>query len=271
MSHEPVQRGAATPDDRRLVRPYAPVPGPASSSPPSPLFVPGPAAFPGSEPPPGPAWPESGPPAFPGPTGPRAAGSVPYPTAAPAAGGRPAVSPAEDGRGGSRLKVAVLTLLALAAVGALASVLLGPDAAPPKASPPLRLPNPVLPAHSRAAVTDEPASAPGSPSPSLSPSPTPDRSTSQKVQSPTGAPGPSATRPTSPATTAEDGTLRPGDRGPEVRTLQERLRAQGFTYVNVTGVYDGNTRRGVSQLQSDRNITGDPRGIYGPATRAAFE
>ncbi|MFD8984403.1 peptidoglycan-binding protein [Streptomyces sp. NPDC059564] len=66
------------------------------------------------------------------------------------------------------------------------------------------------------------------------------------------------------------GTLRPGDRGPEVRALQERLYGQGFTYVSPTGVYDNQTRRGVAQLQRDRDIKGDPNGVYGPATRAAF-
>lgn len=75
----------------------------------------------------------------------------------------------------------------------------------------------------------------------------------------------SATPPTPPA-----GTLRPGDRGAEVRTLQQRLHGQGFTYITVNGVYDDATRRGVAQLQSDRGLTGDPSGIYGPYTRAAF-
>ncbi|MET8755833.1 peptidoglycan-binding domain-containing protein, partial [Streptomyces sp. NPDC004667] len=55
---------------------------------------------------------------------------------------------------------------------------------------------------------------------------------------------------------------RPGHRGPR--------DGQGFTYVSQTGVYDEQTRRGVAQLQRDRDIKGDPRGIYGPATRAAF-
>ncbi|MFC5722266.1 peptidoglycan-binding protein [Streptomyces gamaensis] len=67
-----------------------------------------------------------------------------------------------------------------------------------------------------------------------------------------------------------DGTLRPGDRGAQVSALQRRLFGQGFTYVEVTGVYDDRTRRGVAQLQSDRDLRGDPSGIYGPHTRAAF-
>ncbi|MGW2988906.1 peptidoglycan-binding domain-containing protein, partial [Streptomyces goshikiensis] len=76
--------------------------------------------------------------------------------------------------------------------------------------------------------------------------------------------------PSAGITAAGGGTLRPGDRGSEVRALQERLHGQGFTYVVVNGVYDGRTRRGVAQLQSDRGISGDPQGVYGPATRAAF-
>ena len=61
-----------------------------------------------------------------------------------------------------------------------------------------------------------------------------------------------------------------GDSGPEVRALQERLHGQGFTYVSVTGEYDSQTKRGVAQLQRDRDIKGDQPGVYGPATRAAF-
>lgn len=56
-----------------------------------------------------------------------------------------------------------------------------------------------------------------------------------------------------------------------MRALQERLYGQGFTYVSPTGVYDDQTRRGVAQLQRDRDIKGDPKGVYGPATRAAFD
>ncbi|GGZ72244.1 hypothetical protein GCM10010371_35080 [Streptomyces subrutilus] len=77
-----------------------------------------------------------------------------------------------------------------------------------------------------------------------------------------------ATGPAAPPAGA--GTLRPGDGGAEVRALQERLQGQGFTYVSVTGLYDDRTRRGAARLQSDRGITGDPEGVYGPATRAAF-
>ena len=78
----------------------------------------------------------------------------------------------------------------------------------------------------------------------------------------------------SPRATGEaadaDGTLRAGDRGPAVAQLQRLLFAQGFTYVTVDGDYDAATVRGVAQLQQDRDLTGDPSGVYGPATRAAL-
>ncbi|WP_229851540.1 peptidoglycan-binding protein [Streptomyces roseolus] len=53
--------------------------------------------------------------------------------------------------------------------------------------------------------------------------------------------------------------------------LQQLLFGQGFTYVTTTGTYDKATRRGVAQLQSDRGLSGDPEGVYGPDTRASLE
>ncbi|MFD7033394.1 peptidoglycan-binding protein [Streptomyces sp. NPDC059917] len=76
--------------------------------------------------------------------------------------------------------------------------------------------------------------------------------------------------PVPPPPSPSDDSLRPGDSGSDVRKLQQRLYGQGFTYVGVNGVYDDQTRRGVAQLQSDRGLTGDPSGVYGPHTRAAF-
>ena len=75
--------------------------------------------------------------------------------------------------------------------------------------------------------------------------------------------------PASPPTTGPR-TLHSGDTGPDVRELQHLLFDQGFTYVSMTGVYDAATVRGVTQLQQDRGLTCDPRGVYGPCTRAAL-
>ncbi|WP_405009634.1 peptidoglycan-binding protein [Kitasatospora sp. NBC_01539] len=76
---------------------------------------------------------------------------------------------------------------------------------------------------------------------------------------------------TSAATAPADGVLRQGDSGPAVARLQQLLFGQGFTYVSRTAVFDAATLRGVTQLQHDRGLTGDPAGVYGPATRRSLE
>ncbi|MCY0956059.1 peptidoglycan-binding protein [Streptomyces sp. H27-H5] len=152
----------------------------------------------------------------------------------------------------------------------------------PRVAPPSGLSVPVLPARSPDVGPDEDGSQPPAPvSPAV---PSASASASGATGRGAGAPsippgrGAATTAPASPRRpptaspgNGTSGTLKPGDRGSEVRALQERLHGQGFTYVSTTGVYDEQTRRGVAQLQSDRSITGDPRGIYGPATRAAFD
>ncbi|MCX4776308.1 peptidoglycan-binding domain-containing protein [Streptomyces sp. NBC_01264] len=248
-------------DDRLLVRPYV-----APSGPP-----PGP---------PAPAWPEETGRIFvPTHFGPSVveSGSSRGPGAEPDPAQRTAdpAAPAVDRRG-SRLPLVGLALLALGAAGALAFLLRGPDHEPPRAVIPPDLSVPVLPARSPGAGEEPPPAgpttgAPGSPSASApqvtgQPSSGPSASASRDPK----PGGPTGTRPTPGGGGAGGGTLSPGDRGAEVRALQERLHAQGFTYVSVTGVYDEQTRRGVMQLQQNRSITGDPLGVYGPATRAAF-
>ncbi|MCX4631574.1 peptidoglycan-binding domain-containing protein [Streptomyces sp. NBC_01443] len=243
MSHHP-DESASVPDDRRLVGPYV-----ASSQRPYRATTP--------------AWPHTGP--------------VPVSFRAPDGRleddpQRPAgATGAADARAGRRdrggpLLPAVLALLALGAAGGLVFLLSGPDPRPERAVAPPELSVPMLPARSsgagdepspegsvRASASSAAASASAGPSASRTPKSTPPPSASAGQQ-PTGA----------------SGTLRMGDRGPEVSALQERLRGQGFTYVDVTGVYDSQTKRGVAQLQRDRDIKGDQPGVYGPATRAAF-
>ncbi|WP_371614470.1 peptidoglycan-binding protein [Streptomyces sp. NBC_00454] len=174
-------------------------------------------------------------------------------------------------QGGSQLAVSVLALLALAVAGALTLLLGGTEEEPPRAVTRPDLSVPVLPARSpgageEPAPTGEPGGPTGTGNPSRSatapPAPGPGAGASREPEQ-SGSTG--ASPPPAGA-----GTLRPGDSGPEVRTLQGRLYAQGFTYVSVTGVYDEQTRRGVTQLQQNRSIKGDPQGVYGPNTRAAF-
>ncbi|MGW6821268.1 peptidoglycan-binding protein [Streptomyces sp. NPDC055005] len=178
------------------------------------------------------------------------------------------------------LPVAALALLGLAVAGGLVYLTAGPEPESPRVAPPSGLSVPVLPARSPDAGPDADRAEPSA-SPAVPPSSTSESSAAGRgAEGPSASPGRGATPTTTPspsrppAAAPGDGvsaTLRPGDRGPEVRALQERLHGQGFTYVSTTGVYDEQTRRGVAQLQGDRSITGDPRGIYGPATRAAFD
>ncbi|MGW1773388.1 peptidoglycan-binding protein [Streptomyces sp. NPDC002104] len=250
-------------DDRLLVRPYVAPSGP----------LPGPSAA---------AWPDEagrifvptdfGPPAeAPGPS--PASGSRPVPAQRTASAAGPAGVAATDRRG-SRLPLVGLALLALGAAGVLAFLLPGPDQEPRRAVVPPKLSVPVLPARSPGAGEESPAAGESvSPPPPGNPSPTASPATGRPSSGPSGrttrSPKPADPTGTRPAP-GGGGTLGPGDRGAEVRALQERLHGQGFTYVSVTGVYDEQTRRGVLQLQQNRSIEGDPPGVYGPATRAVF-
>ncbi|MFF3722576.1 peptidoglycan-binding protein [Streptomyces erythrochromogenes] len=268
MSQHPDENGLA-PDDALLVRPYV-----AHSGPPPARAE-------------APSWPQTGPFAFPGPAhgavqgpahgtahssahGPDAAVPAPESVAAgarvPAARGARESAGAGSGRR-SRLPVAVAGLFALAAVGALVLLLTGPDPEPPRAEPPADLSLPALPARSPDTGAQSPGAVPSARSaePSATATGGPQATTSPGTKPPT-TPSASAARPSSAYV-----TLRMGDTGPEVRALQELLHGQGFTYVSVTGVYDGQTKRGVGQLQRDRSIKGDPQGVYGPNTQAAME
>ncbi|GLX16877.1 MULTISPECIES: peptidoglycan-binding domain-containing protein [Streptomyces] len=240
MSPHPDENGPE-PDDRHLVRPYVAVP----------------------EDPYGPAYPDwpSLPESLEETTQPLPR-VAPVPPAGPAAADhRHAPAPR-----GSRLAPAALALVALAGAGALVFLLSGPEPQSPPASARPDLNLPALPARSPGAgeteIRNQAATAKPSGSATRSPSAPPSSS-----KPATGSPTPSGKPEKQPGSS---GTLRPGDKGPEVRVLQERLYGQGFTYVKVTGVYDGQTKRGVAQLQRDRDIKGDPSGVYGPATRAAF-
>ncbi|MFJ3979093.1 peptidoglycan-binding protein [Streptomyces sp. NPDC090021] len=256
MSQDPDENGLA-PDDTLLVRPYV-----APSGPPARAEAP--------------AWPQSGPYAFPAPADASAGGAGHRPEAGvrapvtvpelrpPVAAARHRRHAAGAGRR-SRLAPAVGTVLGLAAVGGLVLLLTGPDPQPPRAEPPAELTVPALPGGPAAdAEPSGPTASARSAAASAPAGDVPARTTSPAAK-PSTAPSASAARPS-----GAYATLRMGDSGPEVRALQELLLGQGFTYVSVTGVYDGQTKRGVGQLQRDRSIKGDPQGVYGPNTRAAM-
>ncbi|WP_030323261.1 peptidoglycan-binding domain-containing protein [Streptomyces sp. NRRL B-3229] len=96
------------------------------------------------------------------------------------------------------------------------------------------------------------------------------------------APRPSATAPAAPVPTptpsgAGDpdgaGTLREGDRGPEVTDLQERLRHIPNVYDNgsTDGTYDATLAAAVARFQLWYGIRGDEDGVYGDDTRHDLE
>ncbi|WP_161791341.1 peptidoglycan-binding domain-containing protein, partial [Streptacidiphilus jiangxiensis] len=180
------------------------------------------------------------------------------------ADGRGAQREARRGRRRSAALTAALVLAAVAAVGVL--VVATSDGRTPSAGGTPQAARAALPT-TGGAGTSAPATRPrGSASPGAAHSHAPAVPTSAAASVPA-----SATPAASASPAATDGTLRPGDSGPAVARLQQLLFQQGFTYVSVTGVYDTATTRGVTQLQQDRGITGDPAGVYGPASRAALD
>ncbi|MER8186403.1 peptidoglycan-binding domain-containing protein [Kitasatospora sp. NPDC094015] len=184
---------------------------------------------------------------------------------------RPAARPVPARRrpAGTTLGLAAVIVLLLGGAGYLA---LRPAPAPPRpaaapAAPGAPTPAvPALPAATAGTATPgagTAASAAAGATRSAAPSTTPATPTSARPSG-TGTPSgqPTATGPR---------VLTLGDTGADVADLQERLFGQGFTYVSATGTFDEATRRGIAQLQSNRGITGDPAGVYGPRTRAALE
>ena len=86
----------------------------------------------------------------------------------------------------------------------------------------------------------------------------------------TAAPAPTTTTtaPT-PVTTVPDASLRPGDKGPDVLALQQRLRSLGYWLGTPDGTYGHLTEQAVTAFQKAGRLDRD--GIAGPATRARLE
>jgi hypothetical protein len=107
-------------------------------------------------------------------------------------------------------------------------------------------------------------------------------SSSGKGQSPIVVPPPVTTFPkttptttpvvTTPATTTTaaktTGTLKSGDRGPAVVSLQRRLIALGYGIGKADGVYGPATVRAITAFQSSSGLAAD--GVAGPATLNAL-
>ncbi len=71
-----------------------------------------------------------------------------------------------------------------------------------------------------------------------------------------------------PGPAAASGTLRPGDRGPAVLALQQRLRSLGYWLGTPDGSYGGLTVQAVTAFQKVEGMERD--GIVGPGTSAAL-
>jgi len=65
-------------------------------------------------------------------------------------------------------------------------------------------------------------------------------------------------------------TLQVGSQGPDVATLQQALNRLGMLQAAPTGNYDDQTWAAVRTFQASVGGTGDPDGVFGPATRSAL-
>lgn len=82
------------------------------------------------------------------------------------------------------------------------------------------------------------------------------------------APGPARPSRTGTVTGRPGGVLRPGDRGPQVLALQQRLTVLGYWLGTPDGSYGNLTRQAVMAAQKATGLTRD--GVAGPRTRAAL-
>ncbi|MGW4834935.1 peptidoglycan-binding domain-containing protein [Streptomyces globisporus] len=127
---------------------------------------------------------------------------------------------------------------------------------------------------SRSAAPSASPSASASPTKSREPSPTASASTSPTASaSPAPEDGGAPTSSPSAAPPAEFAgpSLRPGDRGPEVGVLQNRLREVWLYSGPSDQNYNEQVENAVAVYQSYKAIQGDPMGVYGPNTRRALE
>ncbi|WP_073494266.1 peptidoglycan-binding domain-containing protein [Actinacidiphila paucisporea] len=151
---------------------------------------------------------------------------------------------------------------------AVPDVTLPADAAPGAVTEPVKVAAPHHPM--RATTTPAPRVTPSASSASpTTPSSTP--STSAPATPTTSAP-PTTTLPPLPtgSAPAPPTVLQLGASGPEVSDLQQRLTAVWVYHGPVDGRYDYGVQRAVATFQVWYGVQGDPKGVYGPATRTAL-
>ncbi|MGN5633766.1 peptidoglycan-binding domain-containing protein [Streptomyces sp. AC154] len=134
---------------------------------------------------------------------------------------------------------------------------------------------PASPSASTSASASASASGSGSPSASTSASAStgPSAPATASSPAPTGdAADTDGTEPAAPpALSAEGGTLRRGDHGPEVAELQRRLQEIGLFMSAADADYTDRVEDAVHRYQRYMYIQGDDDGVYGPNTRRALE
>lgn len=74
---------------------------------------------------------------------------------------------------------------------------------------------------------------------------------------------------TNPSASAPSQPLKPGDTGPQVKTLQQALAALGYSAGKPDGIYGASTQNAVERFQVAKGLGED--GIVGPATLAALQ
>ncbi|HUJ91609.1 MAG TPA: peptidoglycan-binding domain-containing protein [Gaiellaceae bacterium] len=74
---------------------------------------------------------------------------------------------------------------------------------------------------------------------------------------------------TKPSTSVPTTTLKPGDKGAEVKVLQLALQHLGYSVGKVDGVYGPATEQAVKSFQTAHGLTAD--GVCGPQTLAALK
>jgi hypothetical protein len=113
------------------------------------------------------------------------------------------------------------------------------------------------------------APTPAAPEPSAEPVvTTPAEPTPPPEPSPSGS---QSSQPAAPADLPPDPpTLQVGSQGPDVAALQESLTRLGMLQSPPTGSYDDQTWAAVRAFQGSVGGTGDPEGVFGPATRSAL-
>ena len=77
-----------------------------------------------------------------------------------------------------------------------------------------------------------------------------------------------ATAAAAASTPAPTTTLKPGDNGTQVTSLQRALNGLGYSVGTPDGVYGPSTQAALAKFQSASHLTSD--GVFGPATLAAL-